>query len=118
MRQALRAAFGGRMGELATSQLPLQMNGMDGGMWGGMGMMMWLLMMVFWILVLLALAGGVYWLYSQLFGSSSDGSAGESAADATGESALEILDKRYAHGEIDEEEYVNRKKQITSEGEQ
>jgi putative membrane protein len=28
------------------------------------------------------------------------------------ESALDILDKRYANGEIDEEEYLNKKEQL------
>ena len=81
---------------------------------GEMDMMMWLLMIVFWILVLLALGGGVYWMYSQLFG----GSYGRIAGNPTGEDAVDILAPRYARGEIDEEEYTKRKRQITEEDKQ
>lgn len=96
----------------------LGMHGANDGMWGGMGWMMWLLSMLFWILLLLALAGGVYWLFSQLFGNDSvRGSQGESSAGNPASEALNILNGRYARGEIDDEEYTRRKRRITEKDE-
>lgn len=117
MRTILPKTFDSRVNELATSQasqVPLEMHGMG----GGMGMMMWLMMIIFWILILLALGGGVYWMYSQLFGASSGGSSGRITGNPTGEDAVDILAARYARGEIDEEEYTKRKRQITEEDKQ
>ncbi len=74
------------------------MDGMDMGM--GMGMM---IMMVLWLLVglaVLALAvAGVVWLVRR---SAPDGSHPP-------ESAEEILRRRYAAGEIDDEEFQRRR---------
>lgn len=87
----------------------LRMHGID----GGMGWMFLLIMILFWILILLALAGGVYWLFSRLFGgNSTHSSARETRAENPSEEALSILNERYARGEIDDEEYRNRKRNI------
>ncbi len=59
---------------------------------GGMGPLGWLAMGLFW-LVLIAL---IVWLVIRLLPGSSGGTARD-----TGQSALEILDRRLASGEID-----------------
>lgn len=86
------------------------MHGIDGSMWGWMFM---LIMMLFWLLILLALSGGVYWLFSRLFGSNSSlGSPSEARTGNPSEEALSVLNERYARGEIDGEEYRDRKRTI------
>jgi putative membrane protein len=83
---------------------------------GGMGWMGWMfaaLMMLFWLLILVALAGGIYWLFTRLFGSNT--ATGSTQNVATGESPeepIDILNKRYAQGEIDDEEYTRRKERL------
>jgi putative membrane protein len=70
---------------------------MDG--WGGFGIAF---MILFWVLVV-ALVITLIWFLVQK-GSSDD---------TSGESALDILKKRFARGEIDEKEYQRIKKQIS-----
>ena len=92
----------------------LQMGNGMGGM-GAMGWMFAALMMLFWLLIFIALAGGIYWLFTRLFGSNT---ATDSAQNATaGEStnmteAIDILNEQYARGEIDDEEYTKRKERL------
>ena len=70
---------------------------MDYG-WGmGFG---WIFMIVFWALVIL----GVIYLVKLL--------AGGSKVSKSNESAIDILKKRYAKGEISKEEFEDRKKDI------
>ena len=59
---------------------------------GGMGSFGWLGMGVFWLILL----GLIVWLVVRLLPGSSD-----VTARSTGESALEILDRRLASGQID-----------------
>jgi putative membrane protein len=59
---------------------------------GGMGALGWLAMGVFWVFLL----GLIVWLVIRLLPGSSDG-----PTRAHGESAVEILDRRMASGEID-----------------
>ncbi len=66
------------------------------GNYGFMGIFMWL----FWILVIVGLVFLVKWLVQQ-------GRKSES-------SALEILKKRYARGEINKEEFEQKKKGLQS----
>ena len=85
--------------------------GWQGGGWGmmGPGMMggfgwMWL-MPVFWIVFL----GLIIWaVVAAVRGSSESRSSGSSKAD----SALEVLKKRYARGEINKEEYEEKKRDL------
>ena len=76
---------------------------MENGMMGG-GMGIWMfLSMVFWILVIAGIILLVVWGVRKATG----GGAGR-----TGESALEILKKRYASGEISKEEYEDKKRDL------
>ena len=61
----------------------------------GMGSLGWLGMGVFWLVLL----GLIVWLVMRLL----PGSSGGGTTHSTGESTLEILDRRMASGEIDTE---------------
>jgi len=72
----------------------------DGGnMWFGGGFM-WL----FWIVLIVV----IIWAIKLATQGNSSNDAESSSAD----SALDVLKKRYANGEIDEQEYSRRKKQL------
>ena len=68
-------------------------------MWGAGGLVMMLMMLVFWGLVIAGLVVGLRWLVGQ------GGSAGR-------DEALEILRQRYARGEIDKQEFETRKRDL------
>ena len=70
----------------------------DGGMFFGGGFM-W----IFWIVILI----GVVWIIKVVMGNT----AGNSNS-STSESPLEILKKRYANGDIDEEEFNRRRHEL------
>jgi len=72
------------------------MMGSDGGMFFG-GMFMWL----FWLLIIAA----IFVVIKAMLGSGS--SAGTSK-----ESPMDILQKRYARGEISEEQFIEQRKVI------
>jgi putative membrane protein len=70
-----------------------------GGMWGW-GPWWWgLVMLVFWILILIGLVLLIIWLIRQF--TQASGAGGRSGTNR----ALEILQERYARGEITREEY-------------
>jgi len=74
--------------------------GWGGGMGMGMGGWFGFVMMLLWTLVLVAVVvGALYWAF---------GREKENKSDAT-----EILRERYARGEIDEEEFRERKRSLT-----
>ena len=75
------------------------MNGVSWGMGWGMGFG-WL----FWLVII----GLVIWGVKAV----SDSSRGSQSAGRTGESALSILEKRFARGEIDREEFEERKRKL------
>ena len=78
-------------------------HGWNGGMGVGGG---WfgIMMMLLWSLVVIAVVVSViYWAF------------GNRGSDKTGSDAMEILRERYARGEIDEEEFRERKRHL-SEG--
>ncbi|MFZ0132211.1 MAG: SHOCT domain-containing protein [Desulfobacterales bacterium] len=75
--------------------------GIGGGGWlGGIFMLVW------WIVVIAALVALFRWL------STSRRSA--SACSSSSESALDIAKKRYARGEIDQEQYLALKRELES----
>jgi|Deesub1362A_J573_1020465.scaffolds.fasta_scaffold24899_2 putative membrane protein len=85
--------------------------GMGPGMmgWGmgyGMGWLWAVLMVVFWIAVIVGIVFLIRWLILSTKTPSQHGRQEESA--------LDILKKRYARGEIDKEEFEQRKKDLLS----
>lgn len=79
------------------------MGDMDGlGWWGpGFG---WIFMLLFWLLIILGAAALIKWLVSQSRGI-------EQPREKT---PLEILQARYARGEIDREEYELKRRDLES----
>ncbi len=70
-------------------------------MWGTFGIGMMLFMLVFWVLVIIGIVVLIRWAWTSMDGAAQKG---ESA-----ETALDILEKRYARGEIDKEEFEARR---------
>ena len=73
------------------------------GSWGmGYGFFSWLIGLLFWIAIIAGIVLLVRWLIDQgkLKGQPQD-------------SALDILKKRYARGEIDREQFENMKRELT-----
>ena len=74
-------------------------DGFSGGMlFGGLGMLL------FWGLVIAGVVLAVRWLVA--------GHSSTSATSADGKPALEILRERYAKGEIDQNEYEQKKRDL------
>ncbi len=69
-------------------------------MWGPWGIGIMVIMLVFWGLIIVALVLGIRWLITQ-------------GREPRADSLLEILKKRYARGEIDNEEYEAKKREIS-----
>ena len=70
-------------------------------MWGTMGIGMMLFMLVFWVLVILGIVVLIRWAWTSM------GEAAQKGESA--ETALDILGKRYARGEVDKEEFDARR---------
>jgi putative membrane protein len=73
-------------------------------MWGG-GLMGGSFMILFWILVIVAIFLGIRWAMK---------SGGSMPGPDRKESALEVLKRRYASGEIDRDQFLNMKKDLES----
>jgi putative membrane protein len=69
--------------------------------WGAWGILMMLMMALFWVLVIVGLFAAVRWLIAKNKNPQVD-------------SALNILRERYARGEINKEEFEDRKKDLTT----
>ena len=69
-------------------------------MWGAGGVLMMLMMLLFWGVVIAGLVVGVRWLVSQ------------NRTAAPRDEALEILRQRYARGDIDRQEFEARKRDL------
>jgi putative membrane protein len=70
------------------------------GFGGGWMMALW------WILIIIAIVGLVKWTASS--------SGGWPGSNRQGKNARDILEERYARGEIDKEEYDEKKKDLLS----
>ncbi len=82
--------------------------GSDWGMMGGGSWWGWLLMLLFWILLVGGIALVVTWALRR--NTPDSGIAGS----ATSGDALELLNHRYARGEIDKEQYEQIKRDISA----
>ena len=68
-------------------------------MWGAGGLVMMLMMLVFWGLVIAAIVIGLRWLLGQ-------------GPPVRRDEAFEILRQRYARGEIDKQEFETRRRDL------
>jgi putative membrane protein len=75
-----------------------------GALFLGWGILWVIMITAFWLLVLLGLALAVRWLWRA--------GSGIKIPAPQGESALEVLKKRYAKGEIEKEEYETKKRDL------
>lgn len=77
-----------------------------------MGQMMggWAMMVILWLLIIAVLVLGVVWIVRTLSARSS-GATGENGPAS---SALRILEERYARGEIDQDEFEERRRNLRS----
>lgn len=78
------------------------------GWWGAMGLMMLLVMLVFLTLIV----GGVYLLVRALRGEAHRSVYEGPDRTASRSNALSILEERYARGEIDREEFEERRRTL------
>ena len=83
------------------------MSGYWGGGMGGWGM--GILMIAFWVLVIMGIVMLVKWVWGQ------GGGQQQIPHSSNGKSALEILQKRYARGEINKEEFERMKADVLRE---
>src|SRR3990167_10643419 len=96
-------------------------NGASNGvnmMWGGsmmnfgfgpFGSFGWIFMILWWVLIILGLVALIKWLTSQSRGAHNH----EKLASPAGGSALNVLKERYVKGEIDKEEFEEKKKDLS-----
>ena len=84
--------------------------GDGGGMWPGMmnwgygaGWLMGIFNIIFWVVVIIAIVYLIKWLSA---------SSRQGGYEKKGDSALEILRERYAKGEIDKDEFEEKKKAL------
>lgn len=75
------------------------------GGWGGAGFGP--IFMIFWLLVIVALIAGVAWLMRSVPHQGAGQSRGTEQS-----SALDILEQRYARGEIKRDEYLEKKRDM------
>ena len=75
------------------------------GGWGGYGF--GLVHMVVWIVILVAIIAGIVWLVRSL------AAPGGHHLPPRRSSGLDVLEERYAKGEINREEYLQKKRDIT-----
>ena len=72
--------------------------------WGSFGIGMMLFMLVFWVLIIVGIVVLIRWAWSGL--------GGPSQKNVHVETPMEILQKRYARGDIDKEEFEARRRDL------
>ena len=82
-----------------------------GGYGGGTSVIGFIFMMVFMVAIVVAIVLLVVWLVRQTSGTS--GAGYTAGPPPSGGTALDILNLRYAKGEIDKREYEEKKKDLT-----
>jgi putative membrane protein len=110
MKRVLQFMMGSTFGLIisSASNAFAQWRGYGGwghGPWmmgGGYGWFGGIFMLVFWIAVVVGIVFLIRWLVQSTRGGA-----------ASGESALEILKRRYAKGEIDKKEFEQKKKDLS-----
>lgn len=80
-------------------------SGWSGHSFFGMGLGGGLLMLLFWIVIILGIVALARWLWSSNTKDANSPGSGQSRA-------LDILDERYARGEIDEDEYQEKRRHL------
>jgi len=75
------------------------------GSWGGYGF--GLIHMVVWVVILIAIIVGVVWLVRSM------AAQGGHQLPSRRSPGLDVLEERYARGEINREEYLQKKRDIT-----
>ena len=73
-------------------------NNIMGG-WNGFGLLGWIPMLLFWVLLILGVVALIRYL-------------GKSGQSQEGKNPLEILKERYARGEIDKKEFEEKKRDL------
>lgn len=71
----------------------------DGYGWMGVG---WIFMVLFWVLIVLGIVALLRWL----------GTGGAGSREAPRKTPLDILQERYARGEIEREEYEQKRRDL------
>jgi len=80
-------------------------SGWSGHSFFGMGLGGGLLMLLFWLVIILGIVALARWLWSSDPKDAKRPGSGQSRA-------LDILDERYARGEIDEDEYQEKRRHL------
>lgn len=75
------------------------MNGWGGNAWSGFGILGWISMIAFWFLIILGVVALIRYI-------------SRSGQNRDSQTPLDILKKRYAHGEIDKKEFEEKKKDL------
>jgi len=89
-------------------------NGWEHGYDGGMSVFGGILMMVFWVAIIVGIVLLVVWLTRQVAGGHCfSGGHGAGHEVGHGDTAIDIVNQRYARGEIDKAEFEQKKKDLT-----
>ncbi len=105
----MKMMMGSGMGGGNMADMNSMMGGAVNSLWGGSSWS-WLMLIVgivFWIAIIVVIILLIIWLYRQV-----SGKTASQGREAAGESPLEILQKRYARGELTSKEFEGMKKEL------